>query len=1325
MSTEATPEFEASPSSNRRSSWLKPKQSEKEKPDANLSTSRENTPTPDLRIAAPTQDDPKPVSFFGLFRFTTRLDLALNGLGIIAAIVAGASQPLMSLLFGNLTQDFVNFSIAIQNSNPDDPATAAKVEEAARGFRHVAAKDASYLTYIGVGMFFSTFIYMCVWVYTAEATAKRIRELYLKAILRQDIAFFDKVGAGEITTRIQTDTHLVQQGLSEKVPLVVGFLSSFVTGFVLAYARNWRLALAMSSILPLISLTGAFMSKFIIKYTQASLKYIAEGGTIAEEVVSTVRTAHAFGTQNVLASLYDGAVQKAYFVECRMAIAHGVGLSCFFFSMYAAYGLAFSFGTTLINEGHADAGQIINVIMAVLIGSFSLALMAPEMQAITNALGGAAKIFATIDRVPSIDSASEDGLKPSKVIGEITLENIDFSYPARPEVPVVKNLSLTFPAGKTTALVGASGSGKSTVISLVERFYDPLAGSVRLDDVDIRDLNLKWLRSQIGLVSQEPILFATTIRQNVEHGLVGTPHHNASPEEKLRLVKEACIKANADGFISKLPLGYDTVVGERGFLMSGGQKQRIAIARAIVSDPHILLLDEATSALDTQSEGVVQNALDKAAAGRTTITIAHRLSTIKDADCIYVIGDGSVLESGKHGELLSNEDGPYGRLVAAQRLREAREAIDLGEEDFVETSSEKAVQGPADIEKAALEEIALDRTNTQRSLASEILEQRKAQGLRKREREYSMFYLFKRMGKINKGEWKSYLFGCLFSIGTGCVFPAFGIIWSEAVTSFSDSSPQARRHAGDRNALWSFIISILAMLSIGLQNYLFASSAASLCKKLRSQSLHAILRQDIEYFDRDEHSTGAIVSNLSDGPQKINGLAGVTLGVIVQAFATLVAGIIIGVIYIWKVGLVGLACVPFVMSTGYIRLRVVVLKDQRNKKAHDESAHLACEAAGAIRTVASLTREDDCLEIYSKSLEKPLRQSKRTSLWSNFLYSLSQSFAFFVISLVFWYGSRLVSYQEFTSKQFFTGLMATVFGAIQAGNVFAFVPDVSSAHGAASDIIQLLDARPDIDAESKEGGVPQNVKGHIQLKDVHFRYPTRPGVRVLRGLNITVEPGTYVALVGSSGCGKSTVIQLVERFYDPLSGDIYLDGQSISELNVQEYRKHIALVSQEPTLYAGTIRFNVLLGATKPALEVTQEELEQACRDANILDFIQSLPDGFETNVGGKGSQLSGGQKQRIAIARALIRNPKVLLLDEATSALDSNSEKVVQAALDNAATGRTTIAIAHRLSTIQNADRIYFIKEGTVSESGTHDELIARRGDYFEYVQLQALSKK
>ncbi len=280
----------------------------------------------------------------------------------------------------------------------------------------------------------------------------------------------------------------------------------------------------------------------------------------------------------------------------------------------------------------ADAGQVLNVLMSILIGSFSLVMLAPELQgdfhwilfeiyhwsstiAVVNGRGAAAKLYETIDRVPDIDSANPDGIQPVEIKGEITLEDVKFSYPSRPTVQVFKSLNLTFTAGKTAALVGASGSGKSTIISLVERFYDPSSGAVKFDGHDLKDFNLKWLRNQIGLVSQEPILFATTIKDNVAHGLIGSKFENASEEEKDTLIKDACLKANADGFISKLPEGYDTTVGERGFLLSGGQKQRVAIARAIVSDPRILLLDEATSALDTQSEGIVQNALDKAAAG--------------------------------------------------------------------------------------------------------------------------------------------------------------------------------------------------------------------------------------------------------------------------------------------------------------------------------------------------------------------------------------------------------------------------------------------------------------------------------------------------------------------------------------------------------------------------------------------------------------------------------------------------------------------------------------------------------------------------------------
>ncbi|KAF8442930.1 P-loop containing nucleoside triphosphate hydrolase protein [Boletus edulis BED1] len=1279
--------------------------------------------TPDGKDAIPQVDAPPPVGLTQLFRYATPLELFLNAIGLVAAAAAGAAQPLMSLIFGRLTQDFVSFGTAeaAYYQQINNATALQELEAAAAQFRSTAALDASYLVYIGLGTLVCTFTYTVIWVYTGEVNAKRIRERYLQSVLRQDIAYFDSVGAGEVATRIQTDTHLVQQGISEKVPIAVSFISAFITGFVLAYARSWRLALAMSAILPCIGITGALMNKFVSKLVQTSLKHVADGGTLAEEVISSVRTTHAFGTQKTLTTLYDTHIQRASIVDAKAAIYNGAAFGAFFFILYSAYALAFQFGTTLINEGYANAGDVVNVLLAILIGSFSLALLAPEVQAVTNGRGAAAKLFATIERVPAIDSSDPSGLKPDQVVGEISLKDVRFNYPSRPDVPIVKGINITFTAGKTAALVGASGSGKSTIISLIERFYDPLSGSVQLDGVDIRHLNIKWLRSQIGLVSQEPTLFATSVRGNVAHGLINTPYEHLPEEDKFKLIKEACIKANADGFISKLPNGYDTLVGERGFLMSGGQKQRIAIARAIVSDPRILLLDEATSALDTQSEGVVQDALDKASAGRTTITIAHRLSTIKDADCIYVMGEGLVFEQGTHTELLADENSAYSRLVNAQKLRETKEV-----EDSVSTA---AVSVEVYTEKDVEEELSLARKGTIQSVASDLAKQRNDERKHKEvdENKYSMPYLFARIGLLNReGLWK-YAAGSFCAMITGMVYPLFGIIFGRAISGFSEPDPSVRRNDGNMNGLWFFIIAILSACAICFQTYFFTSTAAALTSKMRSASFKAILRQDIEYFDKDEHSTGSLTASLSENPQKVNGLAGVTLGTIVQSLTTLIGGSIIGLVFAWKPALVGMACIPFLISTGYIRLRVVVLKDQQNKRAHENSAHLACEATASIRTVASLTREEDCLRLYSESLDGPLRNSNRSTKWSSLLYAFSQSVTFFVIALVFWYGARLVSYLELSTMAFFVSLMSTTFGAIQAGNIFAFVPDISSARSAGAAIVKLIDSTPEIDAESTAGKTleAEKVRGQIRFENIHFRYPTRPGVPVLRDLSFKVEPGTYVALVGASGCGKSTVIQMMERFYDPLSGRILLDGQPINEFSVQEYRKQIALVSQEPTLYAGTVRFNVLLGATKPESEVTQEEIEAACRDANILDFIRSLPDGFDTQVGGKGSQLSGGQKQRIAIARALLRNPKVLLLDEATSALDSNSEKVVQAALDQAAKGRTTIAIAHRLSTIQNADCIYFIKEGRVSEAGTHDELLSLRGGYYEYVQLQALSTK
>lgn len=424
--------------------------------------------------------------------------------------------------------------------------------------------------------------------------------------------------------------------------------------------------------------------------------------------------------------------------------------------------------------------------------------------------------------------------------------------------------------------------------------------------------------------------------------------------------------------------------------------------------------------------------------------------------------------------------------------------------------------------------------------------------------------------------------------------------------------------------------------------------------------------------------------------------------------------------------LVCIATVPVVLTCGFLRFWVLGRLAQRSKSAYATSAAYACEATSAIRTVASLTREQDVWDHYHEQLEEQGKKSLRSVLKTSLLYAASQSFMFLAIALGFWYGGKLIGSGEYGLFQFFVCFSAVIFGAQSAGVIFSFAPDMSKSRGAASELKTLYERQPTIDTWSTAGKTLDKVEGLIEFRDVHFRYATRPEVPVLRGISLTVKPGEYVALVGASGCGKSTSVGLVERFYDPLSGTITLDGHDISTLNINSYRSHIALVSQEPTLYQGTIRENILLGtatATDSAT-ISDATLETACRNANIWNFISSLPDGLGTDLGNKGVMLSGGQKQRVAIARALLRDPKVLLLDEATSALDSESEKVVQAALDQAAKGRTTISIAHRLSTIQRADRIYVFEGGRVVESGRHQQLLARRGRYWELVQMQSLER-
>jgi ATP-binding cassette subfamily B (MDR/TAP) protein 1 len=1250
-----------------------------------------------------------------LYRYASRNDTIIIAVSAVCAIASGAALPLMTVLFGNLQNIFQRYFFSQGSMTYDE-------------FINELTSYVLYFVYLAIGEFVVTYICTVGFIYTGEHISAKIREHYLESCMRQNIGFFDKIGAGEITTRITSDTNLIQDGISEKVSLTLAALATFVTAFVIGFINYWRLTLILFSTVVALVLNMGIGSRFMLKNNKQSLEAYARGGTIADEVISSIRNAIAFGTQDRLARQYDEHLGRAEHFGFRVKAVTATMIAGMMLILYLNYGLAFWQGSHFLLDGIIPLSNVLTIMMAVMIGAFQLGNVAPNLQAFATAVAAAAKIFNTIDRVSPLDSSDEEtGLKLENLQGNIRLENVKHIYPSRPEVVVMNNVSLEIPAGKTTALVGASGSGKSTIVGLVERFYNPIEGAIYLDGHDISTLNLRWLRQQMALVSQEPTLFGTTIYHNIRHGLIGTKHENETEEQQRGLVIAAAQKANAHDFISSLPEGYETNVGERGFLLSGGQKQRIAIARAIVSDPKILLLDEATSALDTKSEGVVQAALEAAAEGRTTITIAHRLSTIKDAQNIVVMSNGEIVEQGTHDDLLEKE-GAYYRLVSAQAIAateqltaEEEEALNQHEEELIRKMSSKHEAGYAPDPEDNIA-AKLDRSTTQRSAASLALQGR----TQEKESKYSLWTLIKLIGSFNVPEWKLMLFGLFFSIICGGGNPTAAVFFAQQIVTLSEPiTPENRGRIQSDADFWSSMYLMLAFvqfIAFVAQGVAFAKCSERLIHRVRDRAFRTMLRQDVVFFDKDENTAGALTSFLSTETTHVAGLSGVTLGTLLMVTTTLVAALTVALAIGWRLSLVCISTIPVLLGCGFFRFYMLAHFQRRSKAAYASSATFASEAISAIRTVASLTREQDVLALYRESLAKQQRRSLISILKSSLLYAASQSLIFLCFALGFWYGGTLIGRREYDMFQFFLCFMSIIFGAQSAGSIFSFAPDMGKAHHAAHELKTLFDRKPVIDTWSEAGEKLGHVDGTLEFRDVHFRYPTRPEQPVLRGLNLIVRPGQYVALVGASGCGKSTTIALLERFYDPLSGGVFVDGKEISSLNLNDYRSYIALVSQEPTLYQGTIKENILLGSSRQ--DVSDETIEFACREANIYDFIVSLPEGFNTVVGSKGALLSGGQKQRIAIARALIRDPKILLLDEATSALDSESEHVVQAALDKAAKGRTTIAVAHRLSTIQKADVIYVFDQGRVVESGTHAELMKDNGRYAELVNLQSLGR-
>ncbi|KAI9205902.1 P-loop containing nucleoside triphosphate hydrolase protein [Polychytrium aggregatum] len=1284
------------------------------------------------------------VPFLKLFRFADSKDRLLIILGILTSMGIGALMPCSILVLGNFlgsSSGFLNGPQLPTDPNGNYILPSGQIVTPAQLMSNFDPQpmynNILIFVYFGIAMLFSGYFTQFFWVISGENQTRRIRELFVRSVLRQDLGWFDLAEEGSLTTRLAQDTQLIQDGISEKAGMCIQAITQFLAGFIIAFVKGPKLAVVLLAALPLLGIVGTVMIRIISKFTGKGQNAYADAGAVAEQVISGIRTVYSFSLQQRFTEKYDKELAKAEVSDIKKGQAIGLGFGSFMLVMFCTYGLAFWYGSRLVLQGELAGQDVLVVFFAMIMGAMSLIILPTNLAAVSNARGAAYKIYSVIDRVPTIDSLSQEGLKPAAITGDIEFKSVDFTYPARLDTQILFDLSLKIPSGKTVAFVGPSGSGKSTIVQLIQRFYDPNAGQVFLDGNDVKDLNVNWLRSQIGIVSQEPVLFNTSIKQNIIMGATGDV-------TEADLIK-ACKMANCHNFISKLPQGYDTSVGEHGGMLSGGQKQRIAIARALIKNPRILLLDEATSALDTHSERLVQQALDNASKDRTTVIIAHRLSTIRNADVIVVLQRGKIVEVGNHAELYKL-GGVYTGLVDKQKIKmevedtlgindrslgrnKKRNSSSNGSSETLEEEEEEFNIKKPDVSEVVTDDtgkpvetrLYLDDENAHRKAALDEKQQLKD---KKKELKKQSAPLW-RVLMLMRPEWGYIALGCLGAVGAGVVFPVFALIFSRVSIILLDPSEIDPGPFQGAN-LYSFlfaIIGVLGFFSFSLQFIGFEHAGGAMGRRIRLMTFNAMMRQEVGFYDEEGHGLGALTSRLAIDALKVGELVTKVWGDLFQLFVTACAGLLIAFINSWQLTLIILAVAPFVAAGSFFEARIRRGFEDASKKSYEESGEIAGEAFKEIRTVSALNRQHFFEDKYRANLEHPHKLAIQKARIASLGNGSSQAAVQFANALGFYAGIRLALAGTISFKPVFTVLMAVMFTAQGLGRASNFVTTYTAAKLAAINTFELIDRATTIDPDA-DGIVADNVDGTIEFKDISFAYPARPTQPIFDGqFSLKAKNNITIALVGPSGCGKSTTIGILQRWYDINNGSALLDGKPIKDYQVKNLRKHMALVGQEPVLFDMSIKENILAGTERT--DVTDEEVEEVAQMANMTAFLKDMPERLDTRVGDKGSQLSGGQKQRVAIARALIRNPRLLLLDEATSALDSESEKHVQQAIDNAIKqgGRTTVTIAHRLSTIQDADLIVVLKEGVVVEQGTHFELLALNGVYSALVKQQDLN--
>ena len=1236
------------------------------------------------------------VSIFRIYsHLFESIDWLFLVLATIGAIGAGISMPIMSYTMSDAFSDVGNTS--------EERTSAEAMEQMFQMVEDAMEDQIKKQLIYGAISFVCNFLSVCFWSLIGNRCIYNLKKKYFTTILSQEQGWFDSNNAFEFATKVQAQLEQVEQGIGDKIGLVITMVCQCIVGFIFAFLASWKLTLVMLCVAPFIIFFSLFLMLALRKGIVLSRKTWESAGGIAEEMLYNIKTVASFANFDYELRRFNEKVELVWSIDLINSCKLGFSVGFIIFFLNICIFIAFIYGRTLIKKDYNSnkgrdfsSGDVITAAFCTLMGIAGIGMIAPNIKTIQESCSAASDYFNLYERKPEMDLSQSVEKPPLENIqGLIEFKNVNFSYPSDPNKRLILDgIDLLFEPGKKVALVGESGCGKSTTVNLIERLYDVTGGEVLIDGLDIRKYDIRYLRSFIGYVQQEPILFNRSIRYNLIFGREEQLNAMGNIDQ---LIQEAIDDAYATEFINNLPGGLDYVVGIKGGKLSGGQKQRIAIARAILAKPKILILDEATSALDNKSEKEVQRALDNISQKSvTTVIIAHRLSTIKNADVIYACRKGKVLEQGTHQELL-DKGGYYAGLVRSQLAQ-----------DEIETQNKK--------EEIIRKKTSIKRRNTEEEV--QFVHKDNEISLKEEDIKVRPCNVFKELSdfKLDIG------IACFGAAVLGCLSPINGFIMSKAINALN-SNYQTIRY--DDGLKYAFIFLALAFLQ-GLGNCImiwkFMALGQTLARIYRKKLLKKYLSMHLSYFDVDENSPGSLLTRMSIDTIELNQILQSILGVSIQCGVILIVGLIIGCYYEYRLTLLDFCFVPFIVTSNVIRRGMMQGSSKKGVKANIEAGGILSECVINTKSIFSFNFQPTAIRMYLDTIEFIRQQFYRDAFISGFFVALGNFASFAANAAVYALAKKYILDGSLDSEDMVIAMSVVTTSTQGISNGMSNLGNLKKSYVAYKSVYSTLDTPSLINPYQKEneGKVSaMNIKGKIELRHVYFAYPTRPENVILKDVSLVINPGEQTAFVGYSGSGKSTIIQLLNRFYDVEEGkgEVLIDDVNIKDYNLFELRKKIGLVSQEPTLFRVSVLENVRYGR----LDATDDECIEAAREANIMKFFTKdrMNEVIGQNqksegVGEKKDPVSGGEKQRLAIARAFLKNPTILLLDEATSALDKDSEIEVQKSLDRLSANRTSVSIAHRLSTVEGCDKIFVLENGRLVEQGTHAELMKLGRKYY-----------